>query len=170
MIKFLKENGFPMTVVVETQNDYEDKENEFKGYYSIMKDESGKVLGEFCHSDLRARVHWVNGFFTALRLNNKIDIPKTDEVTYVVYEYNENASPAYRGSRYMTTYSPDGDYDDIGENLIVVAKNISESEAYRIINERRDINTSAYLSSPPKELKSKDNIDFLKNLLKGDKE
>lgn len=175
MIKFLKENGFPMTVIVKTQNDYEDPKNEFRGYYSTMTDENGNVLGEFCHSDLRARIHWVNGFFTALRLNNKIDIPEDKEQTlpddkeqtFVVYEYNENASPGYRGSRFMTTYSPDRKYNDVDGKVNIVAKNVSESEAYRIINERRDVNTSAYLSSLPEELKSQDNIDFLTNLLKG---
>jgi len=66
MVAFLKENGFPCTLFIETQ-DYEDKSEGFKGYESVITDENGKVIKEFIHKDLRARVHWADGYFTALR-------------------------------------------------------------------------------------------------------
>ena len=62
MVAFLKENGFHMTVFIETSSVGDE-------YESVITDEKNNVIGEFKHIDLRARIHWVNGFFTALRLN-----------------------------------------------------------------------------------------------------
>jgi len=75
MIRFLKENGFPVTIIIETE-DFEDKLKPFKGYHSVIKDEEGKVIAQFAHTDLRARVHWANGYFTAL----KSDIMKDSDL------------------------------------------------------------------------------------------
>jgi hypothetical protein len=72
MVRFLEENGFPMTVNIDTDFNYEDPKNEFKGYYSTFTDAAGNVLGKFAHTDLRARIHWVNGFFTALKLRDSL--------------------------------------------------------------------------------------------------
>lgn len=66
IVSFLKENGFPATIHIETQ-DLEDVTKNFKGYHSVITDETGKQLAQFCHTDLRARIHWANGYFTALR-------------------------------------------------------------------------------------------------------
>jgi len=63
---FKEENGFPKDIIIET-TEYEDFESEFKGYKSFFKDKNGKLIAEFCHNDLRARIHWVNGYFTGLR-------------------------------------------------------------------------------------------------------
>lgn len=68
MVSFFKENGFPMTIHIET-SDFEDEKENIKGYLSIITDENGKILSKFNHTDLRARIHWANGFFRALRLN-----------------------------------------------------------------------------------------------------
>jgi len=70
MIAFLKENGFPMTIFIET-SDFKDTKEGFEGYISVVTDDEGNVISEFTHADLRARVHWSNGFFTALRKNLK---------------------------------------------------------------------------------------------------
>jgi hypothetical protein len=69
MVSFLKENGFPMTIHIET-SDYEDLQEPFKGYQSTLTDDNGVELAKFRHTELRARIHFVNGFFTALRLGN----------------------------------------------------------------------------------------------------
>lgn len=74
MIRFLKENGFPVTIIIETE-DFKDKLEGFEGYHSVIKDEDGKVISQFAHKDLRARVHWANGYFTAL----KSDIMKASD-------------------------------------------------------------------------------------------
>ena len=92
-------------------------------------------------------------------------------MTYIVYEYTEKASPQYRGVRFMTTYSgeenpnanPDG-------RLKVVAKDVSEEEAYKIIEERESNNISAFLSNMPDELRSPESDAFITNLIiNGDK-
>jgi hypothetical protein len=72
MVRFLEENGFPMTLILETDFNYEDPKNDFKGHYTKITDAAGNVVGEFAHTDLRARIHWVNGFFAALKLRNGI--------------------------------------------------------------------------------------------------
>jgi hypothetical protein len=68
MVSFLKENGFPATLHIETQ-DFVVVTKNFKGYHSVIRDENGNILSQFCHTDLRARIHWANGYFTALRSN-----------------------------------------------------------------------------------------------------
>jgi hypothetical protein len=72
MVRFLEENGFPMTLILDTEFDYYDPKTEFKGHYTKVLDAAGSVVGEFAHKDLRGRIHWVNGFFTALKLRNGI--------------------------------------------------------------------------------------------------
>jgi len=66
MVAFLKENGFPCTLFLETC-DYKDPEEGFDGYQTVVTDENGKVIKEFNHRELRARVHWADGYFSALR-------------------------------------------------------------------------------------------------------
>jgi hypothetical protein len=70
MIKFLKENGYPMTLLVET-TECEDKENEFKGYLTTIDDDQGKEIAKFTHTELRTRIQWVDGFFTCYRMLKK---------------------------------------------------------------------------------------------------
>jgi hypothetical protein len=72
MVRFLEENGFPMTLILDTDFNYYDPKTEFKGYYTKVTDAAGNIVGEFAHKDLRGRIHWVNGFFTALKLRNGI--------------------------------------------------------------------------------------------------
>jgi len=73
MVIFKKENGFPVNLTIETE-DYEDKKEGFKGYISkfyIHKGTRKKLIKEFYHKDYRDRIHFADGFFTALRLNKK---------------------------------------------------------------------------------------------------
>jgi len=69
MIKFLKENGYPMTIFIETSKII-DLENEFNEFESIVTDKKSNEILRFSHHNLRDRIHWVSGFFTALRMNN----------------------------------------------------------------------------------------------------
>jgi len=66
ILKFLKENGYPMTIIVETKVNTDEYYND--KYISVIKDENGNVLDEFKHKDLRARIHWINGFYKCLKL------------------------------------------------------------------------------------------------------
>jgi len=82
MILFKKENGFPEDLTIETERVEEDLGKEdgvFKGYKSRMFNGKGKLIKEFYHTDLRARVHWADGYFTALR--KKWDWRKKDNYT-----------------------------------------------------------------------------------------
>jgi len=76
-VLFKKENGFPVDLLIETE-DYEEndpKEGHWKGFKSkFYLGKEKKLIKEFYHSDYRARVHFANGFFTALRLNENKEI------------------------------------------------------------------------------------------------
>lgn len=82
MLTFLKENGFPCTLIFETQ-DYEDKKEGFKGYETVITDENGNVLKEFVHKDLRARVHWADGYFSALR-SDYMKFAKSERILKII--------------------------------------------------------------------------------------
>jgi hypothetical protein len=85
-------------------------------------------------------------------------------MTYIVYEYTKEASPQYRGTRFMTVYI-DGEIN-VGSKLKVVAKDISEEEAYRIIDERVEQNIAAHLSEYPAELRTPESDEFIANLIR----
>lgn len=70
MLSYLKENGFPMTIHIET-SDFEDRKEGFKGYISIVTDDDGNEVDRFTHKEYRGRVHWANGFFKGLELKSK---------------------------------------------------------------------------------------------------
>jgi len=169
MVRFLKENGFPMTLILDTDFEHKDEDGN-PCHKTKMLDENGNILSEFEHKDLRARIHWANGFFTALRMQNK-----EPETKYIVYEYTENASEQYQGTRFMCVYdgtiSGNADPEKLPDSrrLKVVAKDISEEEAYKLINEVADKNTNAFLSEIPKEMRNPEADDFIRRLLNGDK-
>lgn len=66
--------------------------------------------------------HWSN-----------LNEPEINE-TYVVFEYNEKASASYRGSRFMTRWYKPLE-KNVGSHCNIVAENISEEEAYKLIIE-----------------------------------
>jgi hypothetical protein len=70
IIHFKKELGYPMTIHVETSDFY--MHGYHIGFQSIITDDSGTEILKFTHEDLRGRIHWVDGFFTALNLKNGI--------------------------------------------------------------------------------------------------
>jgi hypothetical protein len=75
MLAFLKENGFPIDLIIETE-EYEDKEEHgahWKGFKSsvYLDREKTKLLKEFYHDKWRDRVHFADGVFTILRHENK---------------------------------------------------------------------------------------------------
>lgn len=70
MLTYSKEEGFPMTIIIET-SDYEEimEDNEiWKGYESIVINENQEVIARFIHSELKNRFTWAEGFFTGIKL------------------------------------------------------------------------------------------------------
>jgi hypothetical protein len=75
MLRFLKENGFPVDLTFDTK---EVNEPDHKGFHSKALDGNGNVIREFYHKEMRARVHWADGYFTALR-NQKNEEKRKNE-------------------------------------------------------------------------------------------
>jgi hypothetical protein len=79
MLIYKKENGFPVSLFIET-SDAEDKKEEWKGYESVVFDEDHNEVGRFFHNDFRARVFWAEGFFKGfLHKDNPESIPQKIE-------------------------------------------------------------------------------------------
>jgi hypothetical protein len=87
-------------------------------------------------------------------------------MTYIVYEYTEKASPQYRGTRFMTAYVGENPNGQI--NLKVIAKDISEEEAYKLCDETVERNIQAHLSEYPPELRTPENDGFIANFVRSD--
>ena len=85
---------------------------------------------------------------------------------YIVYEYNENASPHYRGTRFMTRYTGK-ENSNTNNKLNVVAKDVSEGDAYLLIEKASSKNLNAFLSDMPDELRNPRTDAFIKSLLNG---
>jgi ADP-dependent phosphofructokinase/glucokinase len=85
-------------------------------------------------------------------------------MTYIVYEYTEKAGPQYRGTRFMTVYIGENPNGQI--NLKVVAKDISEEEAYKLCDETVEKNIQAHLSEYPEELRTPEGDAFVANMIR----
>jgi len=84
---------------------------------------------------------------------------------YVVYEYNEKASPSYRGCRFITVWNnPIIQKEDSKTNI--VAENISDAEAQRLVRQTSDNNAEAFLSDIPKEMRNERTDEFIRNMIK----
>jgi hypothetical protein len=72
MLTYKKENGFPMSISIETADYIETAGigELWEGYESIVTDEDCNIIDRFTHSTLRGRLIWVAGFFAALKINN----------------------------------------------------------------------------------------------------
>lgn len=81
MIFYLKENGYPMFLCIET-GDHENKETDWKGNESIVTDEDGNVIHRFFHDKLNDRVHWAMGFFEGLKYEVKLSEYETFDCKY----------------------------------------------------------------------------------------
>lgn len=60
-INLTKENGYIMTVHILTTD------NNDSTYKSVITNDSNEILGEFIHTDLRARLHWIDAYFTEIK-------------------------------------------------------------------------------------------------------
>jgi len=70
MLKYLKENGFPITIQIETKKSELKKEN-WKGYESIVTDRLGVIIAKFYHTEIYHRTLWVNGFYNGFELTHQ---------------------------------------------------------------------------------------------------
>jgi len=66
MIILKKENGFPISIKIET-SEAEDLTEDWVGYISQVFDENDKVITEFCHSNLYERDFWTKGFIEGIK-------------------------------------------------------------------------------------------------------
>jgi hypothetical protein len=66
-IQFLKSKCFPMTITV-TTSEFEDVVARQNVYITTITDDQEMEIAEFRHIDLRARIHWVDGFFKCHRM------------------------------------------------------------------------------------------------------
>jgi hypothetical protein len=78
MVRFLKENGFPIDLIIETE-EYEEndpKEGHWKGFKSkvYLDRDCTKLLKEFYHDNWRDRTHFADGVFSILRHNENKEI------------------------------------------------------------------------------------------------
>jgi len=83
---------------------------------------------------------------------------------YVVYQYNENASPSYRGCRFITSWV-EPIVKKEGSKTDIVAENISDSEAQKLVRETGPTNTEAFLNDLPNELRNSRTDAYIRNLL-----
>jgi len=67
-IHFREEKGYLMSLHVTTLS-IEDGDYKFE---STITDDSGFEIGKFKHVNLIGRLHWVDGFYTALKMVNEI--------------------------------------------------------------------------------------------------
>jgi hypothetical protein len=90
---------------------------------------------------------------------------------FIVYEYTEYASPQYQGTRFMTLWTgvinPNADPEQLPviRRLKVVAKDITEEEAYALIRQTEEKNIEAHLSEYPEELRTPESDEFIRNLI-----
>jgi len=64
MLTYLKENGFPMSIWIETADANEENDHL---YQSVVKDEDDNIIDKFNHTHLKERVFWAEGFFKGLK-------------------------------------------------------------------------------------------------------
>ena len=65
MLRYLKENGFPAELHIETIP-FEDPSEGWKGCKSKATDKNGNLIDEFYHKEWHDRVLWASGFFKGL--------------------------------------------------------------------------------------------------------
>jgi hypothetical protein len=76
---YTKEDGYPMSISIETMS-VEHTDDNTCLYSSIVMDmETNKVIAEFCHDSLLGRRKWAEGFFAGLKTKNVV-LKMTDEM------------------------------------------------------------------------------------------
>jgi hypothetical protein len=128
-------------------------------------DNNGKFWGYSFGRFYYNSEHWViEGYLGDFIVTHwsSLNEPKSLD-RYVVFEYNENASASYRGTRFMTPWCKPLE-KKVDSHCDIIAENISEEEAYQIISEAKKDGIDAFYENLPDELKSDETKNFLKNL------
>lgn len=84
------------------------------------------------------------------------------EKEYAVYEYNENASSNFIGTRFMSSTPTQEKGESVSTICTLIAKDLTQEDALALVEVKKDINLSAYLSSIPEEFR-----ELTKQLLNG---
>ena len=144
---FDAEHGISQKVLVRVI----DRERRFCGY---------SFARYFHHSE-----HWtIEGYLGTFAVTHWSSLNEPEPFDrYSVFEYNEKASASYRGTRFMTLWYKPLE-NNVGSHCNIIAENVSEEEAYKIIDEAKKDGMDAYYENLPDELKSEDTKNFLKNL------
>ena len=82
---------------------------------------------------------------------------------FVVYEYNEKASPSYRGTRFITTWIEHIE-EDLDSPTTIIAQNIGEYDAHLLVMAAKKDSIEAFIENLPEELRDEKYTRFLRNL------
>lgn len=85
------------------------------------------------------------------------------EYKFVVYEYNENASSMYVGCRFMSMWTEPIDKKTLWNALTIIAEDVTQAEAERLIKEEKKSGMDAFIESMPPEIMTPNAIAFLKS-------
>jgi len=73
---------------------------------------------------------------------------------YVVYEYNERVKSSYIGSRFMTRWTEHKE-EKPDSKCTIIAENVSEEDAYLLINNAKRNSIDVFYENLPDEMKPK---------------
>jgi hypothetical protein len=96
MLRFLKNNGFPVDLEFDTFPYHDDRED-FHGWKSKVY-VNNDLFTEFCHANYGDRIHWANGFLSA-------------------YEWEKNGKFKWRGKK--DPYNEQGELEiEVGDWIV----------------------------------------------------
>ena len=96
MLRYLKDNGFPVDLEFDTFP-YHDEKEDFHGWRSKVY-VNNDLFTEFCHANYGDRIHWANGFFGS-------------------YEWEAHGKYKWRGKK--DPYRKDGKLDiEVGDWIV----------------------------------------------------
>lgn len=73
MVAFLKENGYPISIYMETVPKVEEVDgDEIRGYETSVIDEEGTLISIFFHTEFDGKKLWAKGFFDNFEYQNKL--------------------------------------------------------------------------------------------------
>ena len=82
---------------------------------------------------------------------------------FVVYEYNEKASPSYRGTRFITLWTEHIE-EKPDSSTTIIAQNISDYDAQILVKAAKKDSIEAFIENLPEELRDEKFSRFLRYL------
>ena len=71
MLVYKESNGYPMTLIFETSDAKDEREDWKEGYISVVFDSDQNKISEFFHNELADRALWAKGFYIGLTFKTK---------------------------------------------------------------------------------------------------